>query len=782
MVRLGRYLLTSSLTLGLLTGAAFAQTLVDPAPSQTQTGRSTAPAGGSLLGNDTPAPGAPAAVATQALIPFEQALDQFNLDGEDGSTHLTFSLAASQLADGGALVLAYQNAVSVIPDASQLDIEVNGRAVGSVQIASPNGLKTESIRLNADFLREGRNDVTLRARQYHRVDCSLEATYELWTRIDPLTSGFAPVKRQGFTTPSDLLAVGRNSAGLTDLTLVIDGAVSPQMVNDAAPLMETLTLFLNRQDISVSVSNTPGSGPGIDVFVGTTQTRAQNAALNATFDAAAPGLSVRDGTTEGRASVFLKGNTSAELSRSLASAVQGPMSKGFQSGIFAPRSGSLQVEPSTTYTLADTGFTSRSFAGRLSRTSFDLVMPSDFYPADYGAIDLQLRAATSPGLKRTSQLLVRVNDLVIRSFPFRNTDGQEFKGKLIELPLRSFRPGVNRVELVAEVPMDSDDVCAPGRNDSGRPRLAMLDTTSLYVPPLARIGRLPDLSAFAGLGYPYSGGKAFDVFVDRPEPRSLSATMTLMARLALSARQPLNATVAFAQPNPSSARNALVMKSTNSASVAGLPLTSVGRGPSVEAGVSDEGATGAIAQDLPSPAPRDTGALLDAFRKSTAQLDEERSFKAELRDWFNNATRRFARWLNYENLDQPLAIDPQDSVVSVSQTQSPDGEATWTVVEARSPQDLLTGTNRLLQPFIWDRLQGGSAAIETANLSLVSLPATSRYIAEITDQTPGNIRRLAAAWFSDNFQFYVVMVVVLMGVFALWLGWLVPRKGVRTDK
>jgi cellulose synthase operon protein B len=34
----------------------------------------------------------------------------------------------------------------------------------------------------------------------------------------------------------------------------------------------------------------------------------------------------------------------------------------------------------------------------------------------------------------------------------------------------------------------------------------------------------------------------------------------------------------------------------------------------------------------------------------------------------------------------------------------------------------------------------------------------------MTDQSPSNIRRLAAAWFSDNFQFYVLLITGLMGV------------------
>jgi hypothetical protein len=114
--------------------------------------------------------------------------------------------------------------------------------------------------------------------------------------------------------------------------------------------------------------------------------------------------------------------------------------------------------------------------------------------------------------------------------------------------------------------------------------------------------------------------------------------------------------------------------------------------------------------------------------------------------------------------------------------RSPDGLATWTVITASAPRDIEAGVNRLVEPAIWRDLDGGTATIETASLSLVSLPAAERYIADLQDRSPGNLRRVAAAWFSDNFQIYVLLVLACLGIFAVWLGITVPRKGVRSDR
>lgn len=62
------------------------------------------------------------------------------------------------------------------------------------------------------------------------------------------------------------------------------------------------------------------------------------------------------------------------------------------------------------------------------------------------------------------------------------------------------------------------------------------------------------------------------------------------------------------------------------------------------------------------------------------------------------------------------------------------------------------------------------------------MPAAERYVAGLADRSPGNLRRVAAAWFSDNFEVYVLLVLASLGLFAAWLGLTVPRKGVRSDR
>ncbi|MCR6501107.1 cellulose biosynthesis cyclic di-GMP-binding regulatory protein BcsB [Shinella sp. CPCC 101442] len=721
------------------------------------------------------------------LVPFEQSADAYTLSGEDDVATFTFALDGPQVSAGGTLNLAYINAVSVLPDTAKMDIEVNGRDAGSFAIASPNGVLTEKIAIASDLLKAGRNVVRIRARQHHRVDCSLDATYELWTKLDPAQSGFATSSSASFSDFDSLLAVRRNANSRTDVRVVVPGALSTEALNEVAPILQSLILFLNRDDVTISVDDKPGTGAGVDLVMA--MDRGGSATLAKLGIANVPrGLSVQAGATPDRATVVLHAANLGDVNAAVLAAVKGPMADGLKSGVFAKGRGALVVDAGERRMLKETGYETRVFSGRLSRTDFTVDMPADFYPAEYATLDLRLHAATSPGLEQTAQLLVRVNDKVVKSYPFRNREGEQFDGKRIELPLRAFRPGANRVELLAELPTVADAACRPEERDDGKPRFILLDTTAIEVPALARIGRLPDLAALAGKAYPYGGGKPFDLVIDRADSQSAAAGLSMLTRLALSARAPLTAKIAIGAPAQGTGRDALIVSSQNDFAELGA---------SSKAAFPDAGDINASVADLLKPDPvstasvsdaaagtgNDTADLLQAFHNSTAADEGELSFGSRAQLWLSAASRSFGRWLSYEGENATRVVPHgEGSLVTLSQMRSPDGLATWTVLQANSPRDIDAGVQRLVEPAVWRDLQGGTATIETASLSLVSLPAADRYVADLADRSPGNLRRVAAAWFSDNFQIYVVLVLACLGLFAVWLGLTVPRKGVRSDR
>lgn len=712
------------------------------------------------------------------LIPFEQGVEELRFTGEDDTRILSFHLSEAEAKNGGALRLAYQNAVSVLPDDGIVDVELNGQQAGSFAIRSPSGYRPETLVVSPDILKPGRNTVRIRARQHHRVDCSADAVYELWTRLDQQQSGFLSAGRTGFVAIDDLRAIGRNGAGTTEIRLIAPDSDRLAISRDAMRTIEALTLFLNRQDIRVTVADKPGEGAGIDLYFGDTGTYAQTPRAAQILSGAPAGLSVRNGETSGRATVIMRGGNAAALQAALVTAVNGPMRPGLAEGVLSPAVDTIIADRGDSFTLKDVGYRTAPFHGRLSRTQFRIEMPANFYPGDYDTVDVVLKAATAPGLAAGAQFLVRVNDRAVTSYRFHDPEGSKFDGKRIELPLRAFHPGVNRVELLAELPMESDAACVANRDES-KPRFILLDDTAIEIPQLARIGRMPDLAAFAGGAYPFNRGEAFDVIMDQPDSASLGAAMTMVSRLSLSARKPLDAVLTVGSGETASDRDALILKVA--ARAAAAPT-----GGDVMGGKVDQLFTSAIvpgpapSMNLASAAPAGSDALLEAFQASTALDNDRLSWSTRLMNLIARPLPAIGQWLKYGTAGEGPKVDQTNILMQVSQQRAPLGDATWTVLNADNPADLEAGVNRLTSATQWASLTGGSAIVRRTDGGISTGSGADYALVEITDTSVSNLRRLAAAWLSDHFGIYVALVVGCLGFFGLWLGYAVPRKGVRT--
>ncbi|RKE79357.1 cellulose biosynthesis cyclic di-GMP-binding regulatory protein BcsB [Rhizobium sp. AG855] len=709
------------------------------------------------------------------LVAFNQTATAMRLEGEDASRELTFYLSADQVTTAGLLRLSYTNAVSVMPDDAVLDVELNGKSLAAFPIRSPNGPATHDIPVAAKDLTVGWNQVRLRARQHHRIDCSVQATYELWTQVDPLVSGFLTSARPKDGDLASLLSVGRNGDGATEIRVVAGSDASQTPLRDSLPLVQTLALVLGREDLNVSIGDAGGSGPGIDLYLGDPSDVKLPQPARDALATAPRGLFVRQGEN-GRYMVTMRGSNKSELQSLLLAAVNGPLLPLIRSNKRAMTETRIDGEIPGRHTLSSIGYQTMPFAGRLFQTSFDVLMPSDFYPGDYATVDLNLDAATAPGLASGTQLLVRVNERAVASLVLYDPEGTTLKDKPLKLPLRAFHPGVNHVRVLAELPLASDLACDPTARDEARSRFLLLEETTVTIPPLARAGRLPDLAAFAGTSFPFKGSAAFDLYVDTATPAQLGSALTLLTRLAMSAGHPLPAELKIGRPDPRQPTNALIIGAGGEPlELASLPGHKGDRLPSSS---TDPLTTASVTA---GNGVSDSQALLDAFQIETRLEQDQLSLKSRVLDWAARASTTVNRWLDYKDIGrEDVTIDPRDRLISLRQVASAESPAVWTLVNAADETMLQQGVAALTKPVIWTAIEGGEAVIRRSDLELVNRYPESYSFFPITDTSPANLRRLAAAWLSDNFIIYVGLVLALMGGFGWWVGYAVPRKGVRT--
>ena len=144
------------------------------------------------------------------MIAFRQTATAMRLEGEDAARELTFYLSADQVTTAGILRLSYTNAVSVMPDDAMLDVELNGKPLAAFPIRSPNGPATHDIPVAAKHLTVGWNQVRLRAKQHHRIDCSVHKVIEVL-----VGKGFA-TPLADLTDPAIVTAKHQKHRGVVD--------------------------------------------------------------------------------------------------------------------------------------------------------------------------------------------------------------------------------------------------------------------------------------------------------------------------------------------------------------------------------------------------------------------------------------------------------------------------------------------------------------------------------------------------------------------------------------
>ena len=726
------------------------------APTETPAAAPAPPPAAAPAAPQAAATAAPAARPRRFLIPAEE----FVLGGEVAERSWAIYLTPEQAASPASLSLGYQSSIFVAPEASRLRVSINGIEVMAERLRSPDDVTEVGAKVPANVLRPGINSVTMAASQRHRTDCTIQSTYDLWTDIDPALTFLAfddPAAARP-TRLDDLRAVGVNSEGRTGFNLVVPALDETTGTPLLVKLSEGLALLAGTptQAFHIDRESAPKPEPGVQTVVVGTAAELRGVIAEIPEGAASSAIvQFVDDPRFGPGTLVVVGPSWQALEGAVESLVA-PVDRPAD----VPRSvlaTQFWHAPDTPFlidgghlTLGQVGVATQEFAGRRFRTDFTIGVPSDFYAAAYGEATLLLDAAYSSAVLPGSHIDVYVNDNIAATMPITTGGGSILRHLPIGVTMRHFRPGVNVIAVEAVLLTREDAACAAGATTSDTARFALFDTSEFSVPRFARIGQRPNLSAFAGTGFPYNRTATVPLVVGN-DADSLSAATTLLAKLSIGAGRPIPIEM-VANPGSIGERDALFVG----------PVGQMPQGLLGQIGVDETSRTAwgeAVAERDAMPRP-DTEATFDRWRDEL----KGRGWRGQvsvLEDWL---TRNFDISLS------SLRITPSDTAdflpggeatLLLAQGSSPGFGGTWTVLAAPSATELSASMRVLAGQELWRRLDGRIATLEGATGEITNVPVSRVAFFETQPFSLANYRMIAANWLSANILSYSASLFAL---------------------
>jgi len=476
------------------------------------------------------------------------------LQGEHSVLKVPMHFSAHAAARAGELRLAALTGVAALAGPSRLDVYVNGSHVGELTPAYDAPARLVAP-LRPGQLVAGFNEITVVARHQHRIECSIDSTYELWTRILPDETGiFGRSESRPAATVAELPDVIGSNPRPTVLRVAMPDRLDEAAATRVGRFVNTVVLNGWIADPEIVTVEDSSTGAGIDLSIvdADPATLAGRPALRQFADL--PNLFAEvapDGSNQG---LMLAAASPAALDAALdaletKSQQRDPSgsTRGLQAliGVFGS-----ELDDDATVSLANLGIETQTFAGRRFRQAIPVLLPEDFYRANYGNVLLYVDGGYMGDLLPNSTLKIKVNDVTVVTLPLDASGRTMFDDKEVRIPLGMFHAGKNLVSLEADLLTEADLTCEPEHAPVTRPRFRLEDTSRIVIPKMARVGAVPNLSATISHGFPYTLSDApTELFIVGDRASGLGSALALMAQITANDQRVERYDIVFRSPN-----------------------------------------------------------------------------------------------------------------------------------------------------------------------------------------------------------------------------------------
>jgi cellulose synthase operon protein B len=703
---------------------------------------------GSMGANSAqPAP-APARSAAEpaALKHLPAGPDELVFHGEAARRSFPVYIARGDVDRVRTFRLALKNTVALLPERSSLKLSINGQVVATVAPRSPNGISSTDIAIPAGLLVPGVNRVEMAAMMTHRVDCSIPATYELWTQVDSNGTGFVLPSAEvaSVRALADLVGLPPAVDGTMPITLRLSGREDAAAIARAGRFIDALVRRAGLSRPVVQASTGSGRGAGFDVLLAADMHG--DTLRNLQVLGREDGLTLaRDSRTD-RLVVIVSALDGTDLDGTIAELAAAP----------APAAGSAALlDGETRRSFADLGFATEDFAGRHYVSALDVSLPGDFYPANYDKARLLIDGSYASDLDPNSQLVFRVNGTLVSTLQLGADRGGQLAHEQIELPLRFFHPGRNEIGIEGVSTTAADRQCNTTVAPNG-PRLTIAGSSEMEFPRFARLGTLPQIPAEIAQGQ--GTGKPVELYLPDASPVAIGSGLTVLANLAASRGSADPVAVHLGAPGPADAPGIVV------APLANLPSD-----------LSDDVHLRMHAEDQHSVVPAQAGLM----QKGRVLLASAQGLLKRQGFFFGGGGATEVVPFSSRSL-LVTALEPRAPNASVAGVDLPrftSDPAQWLVFTAADSDTLTSGLTRLVSDGHWQDLQGQAVSLDLDRDSLtIAQPSRVAYVIPRSVHL-SDIRPILGGIISSHIELSLALLMLLMSLLGVSTHALIRRAG-----
>jgi cellulose synthase operon protein B len=390
---------------------------------------------------------------------------------------LDFDLYVSTPSQHRQLQLVTQSSIDILPERSNMRVNVNGRDLGALRLGNFDGFAASTLDIPPDLLVTGRNKVTVEFVQGHRIFCGPEASFDLWTDLDLSRTGLIVEHADtGIGAESFMMALAAQSASAQPVEIRGLDRLTEQSAQWRAALVSTFNQALLGDPVVFRFNDFWTVEPTARAFARVT-----------VLPGSVGGVSYRLGG-DGAQVMVLEIAPDTHPDDLLSQIPQ-----------LAPQPASARapmVMPEVETPFAAFNVPTETFTQRYAERHYPFRLPDDWLVLTAAKARINLDYAYATGLPDNAMLLLGVNGQAIRLLPLRDEGAQMITQFPIDFEARILQPGTNTFSFELMVPGDPSDLPCPV---SDRPFLQVSNTSTLFVPYSPSMA-IPDMDlAFGAL-------------------------------------------------------------------------------------------------------------------------------------------------------------------------------------------------------------------------------------------------------------------------------------------